>query len=129
MNRTATRLFLWVILLCTAPTIYFIFVAAGVLPTIFYLFFTIGDPALIILWGVHLVIYSAILYLTALFLTKLLFGIQSNAIRHTLLGTLVILLCCGSLLPVYVIGGHGSSYNTNIIGAFKDAGRISYMPW
>jgi len=112
-----------------APSFYFILVAAGFIPAIFYLYYVIGDIGTILLWGIHLLIYVTLYYFIAHIITRIFFKINNSKNRIVVLTVLILTLMIGSFFPIYTIGGHNSSQTTNIIGMYKNAGRISYVPW
>jgi hypothetical protein len=119
------------ILMLFAPSIYFIFVAAGLLPPIFYLFYIVGSKELFIttMWLVHLIIYSVIYFAISYAIIEFIYKICSSNTRKVAISSLLLLPIFTSLLPIYLIGGHNSASATNIFGAYKSAGAISYLPW
>jgi hypothetical protein len=121
---------LFFILMLFAPSFYFIFVAAGFLPPIFYLFYIVGSEELTItaIWLVHLLIYSVIYFAISYAIIEFIYKICSSNTRKVTISSLSLLLVFISLLPIYVIGGHNSASTTNIFGAYKSAGAISYLP-
>jgi len=125
---------LFLILMLFAPSHYYIFVAAGFLPPIFYLFYIVGSNqiSITLLWLAHLSIYSvlffAISYATIELVCKICTPKNFKVVISSLLIALVLLISI-SLLPIYVIGGHSRTSTTNIFGAYKSAGAISEVPW
>jgi hypothetical protein len=130
-TKLKIKIALFFILMLFAPSIYFIFVAAGFLPPIFYLFYIAGSKDLIIvaMWLVHLIIYSVIYFAISYAIIELIYKICSSNTKKVAISSLLLLPIFTSLLPIYVIGGHDSTSTTNIFGAYKSAGAISYLPW
>ncbi|MBM2841468.1 MAG: hypothetical protein HW412_1996 [Bacteroidetes bacterium] len=109
------------------PAIYFILVAAGWLPGILYLAFCFGPDALF--WIVHVLVYAIIYYLAAMGLARLLFRIADPRRRAYVLYGAIALMALASLFPIYAVGLHARGYAVNIVGAFREAGKISTVPW
>jgi hypothetical protein len=125
------KIALFLILMLFAPSIYFIFVAAGFMPPILYLFYIAGSKELFItlMWLVHLSIYGVIYFAISYAIIEFIYKSCSPNKRQVVISSLLLLLISISLLPIYVIGGHNSASTTNIFGVYKSAGAISYLPW
>ncbi|NIT13827.1 MAG: hypothetical protein GTN99_06200 [Candidatus Dadabacteria bacterium] len=61
----------------------------------------------ILIFGIHLLIYSVIYYLVSVILAKLISIIQSSDIKKIILGSILAGLIIITQLPVYGGGGHG----------------------
>jgi len=114
---------LWLFL----PAIYVIIVAAGWIPAILYVAFCFGPDSPF--WIVHVLVYAIIYHLTAKALTRLLFRIPDGRRRAYVLCSALALMGLASLFPIYAVGLHARGYAVNIIGAFRDAGQLSSVPW
>jgi hypothetical protein len=114
-----------------APSFYYMAVAAGFLPPIFYLFYIAGsnEHFITILWLVHLLVYSAIYFAISFITIEFIYKYCSFSKRKIIIPPLLLVLIFISLLPIYVVGGHNSASSTNIFGVYKSAGAISYLPW
>lgn len=89
--------------------------------------FFFGPDALF--WIVHVLVYAIVYYLAAKGLTRLLFRITDLRRRAYVLYAAIALMALASLFPIYAIGLHARGYAVNIVGAFRDAGKLSTVPW
>jgi hypothetical protein len=113
----------WVFL----PAIYFVYVAAGWLPAVLYVFYSFGSNGII--WLAHVAAYLILYFLAASLGVRLLLRITEERRRKVVLAAIVGLMAISSLFPIYSIGLHARGYPVNIVGAFRDAGKISPVPW
>lgn len=81
------------------------------------------------LWGIHLVVYLALYYFISHIITIIMFRIKNNGKRTVIFTVLISSLLTSSFFPIYMIGGHSSTESVNIIGMYKKAGYLSYVPW
>lgn len=109
------------------PAIYFAFVAAGWLPGIIYIAFCFGGDSGI--WILHVIVYIILYSVAARVCSRLLFRIHDGRRRAYVLSAVVALMALSSLFPIYAVGLHARGYAVNIIGAYRDAGKISFVPW
>lgn len=123
------KLLLMCILMLFAPSIYFIGVAAGVLPAIFYFYFVIGDRSTLVIWGIHLVIYAVLYFAVAHVFINFLSRVVGKRWAAGIASAAMILIVAVSLFPIYVLGGHNSSVSVNIVEIYKRAGMLSKVPW
>lgn len=130
-NKSIAKLAIFTALLMCAPSFYFIAVAAGFIPAIFYLYYIFGDSdqSVLVLWGTHLLVYTALFYFISHIVTNALFKIKNSKNRAFALTIILSTLIMGSFFPIYTIGGHSSSQAVNIIGMYKKADQLSYVPW
>ena len=129
--RIFLKSLLFMALMNFAPSLYIIFVAGGLLPPIFYLYFILGssEQVVITMWLVHLIIYSVIFFSISSFFVKFVYNkYEPNKIK-VIISSAIIGLALLSFIPIYNIGGHSSSKTTNIIGVYESADRVSYLPW
>ena len=133
MNTKAILvLVLFTAFMMLVPSLYIIFVAGGFLPPIFYLYFILGsgEQPIATIWLIHLIVYSGINLLISYIVIKL-FICKKYAPTKCMISTFIVItvLIMLSFLPIYSIGTHSSSKGVNIVGVYKLAHRISYLPW
>jgi hypothetical protein len=120
---TAARLLLFLTFLHTIPSIWFLFVIAGLAPTIALLVFGVGSLfstsqgalAMSACVLIPALIYCAIYYLVARLLCRVIFFIKRRSTRTFILVIFVCALLLTTLAPIYYFGGHSSSSWANIV--------------
>jgi len=133
-EKTTFKIILFLVLIMLAPSLYFVFVAGGFLPPIFFLYFIIGGKSEVVslawLWLVHLSIYSVMYFVISYAIVELIYRIHDSIKTKVIISSFILVLIFGSLLPIYNIGAHhGGSKSINIIGVYKSADIKSLLPW
>ncbi len=99
---------------CTVPLLFFAFVVGGFLPLLFLALAVLQSPDSMwwLLGGIHLAVYSPILFLTSRLIAKLIFGRPEHQQRYLFGGLVGGLLLLG-LVPLYG-ASHGSIAFRNV---------------
>lgn len=116
-------------LTCSVPTLGFYIVAAGFVPAIWYLLGPLvgimsgswdGLGFMFIFNSIHFAVYGGVFYLAAYALSALIFRVESEFVRYSTLGSVLVVMLCAAAIPMFLPISHNSpGAPRNILGIFS----------
>lgn len=123
-------LILFLALINFFPTLYIVYAAAGFIPPVFYIYYSLSDQCAIQgLWIVHSIIYVLLFLVISLLITFFIHYPKSNITRFRIFMSIVMALVILSIFPIYYLGLHNYPFSYNIFDLYQYGGYLSYLPW